>query len=71
MKLRRGLSFPRQDGFSLLEMMLSMLILTLVMGVVFEQLSAAQYRTANEQANSMIFSKSGTSSISFFAISTR
>ena len=50
MKLRPSLSFPRQDGFSLLEMMLAMLILTLVMGVVFEQLSAAQYRTSNEQA---------------------
>jgi prepilin-type N-terminal cleavage/methylation domain-containing protein len=40
----------REHGFSLLEMMLAMLILTLVMGVVFEQLSTAQYRTANEQA---------------------
>jgi prepilin-type N-terminal cleavage/methylation domain-containing protein len=50
MKLRPSLRFPRQDGFSLLEMMLSMLILTLVMAVVFEQLGAAQYRTANEQA---------------------
>ena len=50
MNLRSSLSFPRQDGFSLLEMLLSMLILTLTMGVVFEQLSAAQYRTANEQA---------------------
>jgi prepilin-type N-terminal cleavage/methylation domain-containing protein len=50
MRLRRTSSFARQDGFSLLEMMLSMLILTLVMGVVFEQLGAAQYRTANEQA---------------------
>jgi prepilin-type N-terminal cleavage/methylation domain-containing protein len=47
---RPSLSFPRQDGFSLLEMMLSMLILTLVMAVVFEQLGTAQYRTANEQA---------------------
>jgi prepilin-type N-terminal cleavage/methylation domain-containing protein len=50
MKLRRTESFPRQHGFSLLEMMLSMLILTLVMGVVFEQLGAAQYRTSNEQS---------------------
>jgi prepilin-type N-terminal cleavage/methylation domain-containing protein len=50
MKLRRTVSFPRQHGFSLLEMMLSMLILTLVMGVVFEQLGAAQYRTSNEQS---------------------
>ena len=50
MKLRPSLRFPRQDGFSLLEMMLSMLILTLVMAVVFEQLGAAQYRTSNEQA---------------------
>src|SRR4029077_3303725 len=50
MKLRPSLSFPRQDGFSLLEMMLSMLILTLVMGVVFEQLGTAQYRTINEQS---------------------
>ena len=50
MKLRRIVSFPRQHGFSLLEMMLSMLILTLVMGVVFEQLGAAQYRTSNEQS---------------------
>jgi len=50
MKLRPSLRFPRQNGFSLLEMMLSMLILTLVMAVVFEQLGAAQYRTANEQA---------------------
>jgi prepilin-type N-terminal cleavage/methylation domain-containing protein len=50
MKLRRTVSFPKQHGFSLLEMMLSMLILTLVMGVVFEQLGAAQYRTSNEQS---------------------
>ena len=50
MNLRSSLSFSRQDGFSLLEMLLSMLILTLTIGVVFEQLSAAQYRTANEQA---------------------
>ena len=50
MNLRSSLSFPRQDGFSLLEMLLAMMILTLIMGVVFEQLSAAQYRTANEQA---------------------
>jgi prepilin-type N-terminal cleavage/methylation domain-containing protein len=50
MKLRQTLGFSRQDGFSLLEMMLSMLILTLVMGVVFEQLGTAQYRTSNEQA---------------------
>jgi len=50
MRLRPSLSFPRQDGFSLLEMMLSMLILTIVMGVVFEQLGTAQYRTANEEA---------------------
>jgi prepilin-type N-terminal cleavage/methylation domain-containing protein len=52
MKLRPPLtlSFPRQEGFSLLEMMLSMLILTLVMGVVFEQLGTAQYRTINEQS---------------------
>ena len=50
MKRRRTVSFPRQHGFSLLEMMLSMLILTLVMGVVFEQLGAAQYRTSNEQS---------------------
>ena len=50
MRLRRTLSFPRQHGFSLLEMMLSMLILTLVMAVVFEQLGAAQYRTSNEQS---------------------
>lgn len=50
MNLRSSLSFSRQDGFSLLEMLLAMLILTLTIGVVFEQLSAAQYRTANEQA---------------------
>jgi prepilin-type N-terminal cleavage/methylation domain-containing protein len=52
MKLRPPLTlnFPRQEGFSLLEMMLSMLILTLVMGVVFEQLGTAQYRTVNEQS---------------------
>jgi prepilin-type N-terminal cleavage/methylation domain-containing protein len=50
MKLRPSLSFPRQNGFSLLEMMLTIVILTLTMGVVFEQLGAAQFRTANEQA---------------------
>jgi type II secretory pathway pseudopilin PulG len=50
MKLHQTLGFSRQDGFSLLEMMLSMLILNLVMGVVFEQLGTAQYRTSNEQA---------------------
>ena len=50
MKLRRSPSFFKQTGFSMLEMMLAMLILTITMGVVFEQLGSAQYRTANEQA---------------------
>lgn len=50
MKPRPNRNLRAEHGFSLLEMTLAMLILTLVMGVVFEQLSAAQYRTANEQA---------------------
>lgn len=50
MKPRPNRHLRAEHGFSLLEMTLAMLILTLVMGVVFEQLSAAQYRTANEQA---------------------
>jgi type II secretory pathway pseudopilin PulG len=50
MKVRRHLSFPRQVGFSLLEMMLSLLILTVVMGTVFQQLNSAQRGMSTEQA---------------------
>jgi prepilin-type N-terminal cleavage/methylation domain-containing protein len=50
MKLRRNRTFSEECGFSLLEMMLAVLILTLVMGVVFRQLSDAQYRSTNDQA---------------------
>jgi type II secretory pathway pseudopilin PulG len=50
MKLRPGPNSLKQHGFSLLEMTLATLILMLTMGVVFQQLSTAQYRTANEQS---------------------
>jgi len=50
MKLRPDGNFLYQRGFSLLEMTLATLILMLTMGVVFQQLADAQYRSANEQA---------------------
>lgn len=50
MTFRRNLSFLRQDGFSLLEMMLATLILTITMGIVFQQLASAQKAIGSEQA---------------------
>ena len=39
-----------QLGFSLLELTLALLLLTITMGVVFEQLGALQFRSNNEEA---------------------
>ncbi len=50
MKLCRNLSSRRQGGFSLLEMMIALLILTIVMGGVLQQLNSAQLRNYTEQA---------------------
>lgn len=50
MKLRPKQNVRAQLGFSLLEMTLALLLLTIVMGTVFEQLGTLQYRSNNEQA---------------------
>lgn len=50
MRHRQHWCDSKQGGFSLIEMMLAMLILTIVMGVVFRQLSDVQYRSTNDQA---------------------
>jgi prepilin-type N-terminal cleavage/methylation domain-containing protein len=49
MKLQRNLSFRKQRGFTMLEMMMSLLILALVTGAVFSQLNQAQERMSAEQ----------------------
>jgi type II secretory pathway pseudopilin PulG len=50
MKLRPKQTVHGQFGFSLLELTLALLLLTITMGVVFEQLGALQFRSNNEQA---------------------
>lgn len=45
----------RQIGFSLLELMVVLLILTIMMGAVFQQINLVQQRNANEQAKVDIF----------------
>lgn len=49
MKLFRNFSLIRQRGFTLLEMMLSIVILSLVIGAVFSSLNLAQQRMTAEQ----------------------
>jgi prepilin-type N-terminal cleavage/methylation domain-containing protein len=49
MKLRRNLASIKQRGFTLLEMMVSFLILGIVTGAVFSQMDTAQQRMATEQ----------------------
>jgi len=49
MKLRRNLSLMKQRGFTLLEMLISLLILGLITGAVFSQLDTAQQRMVTEQ----------------------
>jgi prepilin-type N-terminal cleavage/methylation domain-containing protein len=49
MKLRRNLGLMKQRGFTLIEMMVSLLILGIVTGAVFSQMNAAQQRMSTEQ----------------------
>jgi len=49
MKLRRNHGHMKQCGFTLLEMMVSLLILGIVTGAVFSQMNAAQQRMSTEQ----------------------
>jgi prepilin-type N-terminal cleavage/methylation domain-containing protein len=49
MKLRRNLGLMKQRGFTLIEMMVSLLILGIVTGAVFSQMNAAQQRMSAEQ----------------------
>src|SRR5579863_192866 len=49
MKLRRNRNVARQQGFTLLELMLVMLILSLIVGAVFSQVSDAQQRLSTEE----------------------
>jgi prepilin-type N-terminal cleavage/methylation domain-containing protein len=49
MNLHRNLGLMKQRGFTLLEMMVSLLILGIVTGAVFSQMDAAQQRMATEQ----------------------
>src|SRR6266849_6873383 len=49
MKLRRNLGLTKQHGFSLIEMMVSLLIMGIVTGAVFSQMNTAQQRMSAEQ----------------------
>lgn len=49
MKLRRNYRVAGQQGFTLLELMLVMLILSLIVGAVFSQMSDAQQRLSTEE----------------------
>ena len=49
MKLRQNFSFSKQRGFTLIEIMMSLLILVLITGAVFSQLNQAQQRMSAEQ----------------------
>lgn len=48
----------RQRGFSLIELMIVLLVLTIMMGAVFQQLALVQQRNAAEQAKTDIFQES-------------
>ncbi|HET7206990.1 MAG TPA: prepilin-type N-terminal cleavage/methylation domain-containing protein, partial [Terriglobales bacterium] len=49
MKLHRTLRLSQQSGFTLLELLISLLILGVVTGAVFSQMNVAQQRMATEQ----------------------
>ena len=49
MKLWRNFSLKKQRGFTLMEMMISLLILGIVTGAVFSQMNTAQQRMSTEQ----------------------
>jgi prepilin-type N-terminal cleavage/methylation domain-containing protein len=49
MTLHRNLRLMKQHGFTLIEMMVSLLILGIVTGAVFSQMNAAQQRMSAEQ----------------------
>ena len=49
MRVRRNQNVIRQQGFTLLELMLVMLILSLIVGAVFSQMSDAQQRLSTEE----------------------
>ncbi|SRR6266849_3894887 len=49
MKLRRNLGLTKQHGFTLIEMMVSLLIMGIVTGAVFSQMNTAQQRMSAEQ----------------------
>ena len=49
MKLRRNSNLGKERGFTLIEVMMSLLILVLITGAVFSQLNQAQQRMSAEQ----------------------
>jgi len=50
MKLRNKQGWPQQSGFTLLELLLVIAILSIVVGTVFSQLNSAQQRLATEES---------------------
>jgi prepilin-type N-terminal cleavage/methylation domain-containing protein len=61
----------REAGYSLIEMMVVVLILSVVTGGIFLQLDTRNCAPTASRSNWIIFRKRGISSISFFATSTR
>ena len=49
---------PAEHGFSLIELMISMLILTLIMAVIFQEITLVQQRSAAEQTKLDMFQES-------------
>jgi len=66
-------NFPaaKQRGFSLLELLLVIAILSLIVGAVFSQMGDAQQRLNAEEMKLGDFRKRATSLTNFFATSTR